>query len=479
MKLLFKKLQSLDLYFIFILSVYFFSRLYIYLILKIEFTSQFKETLVQYLDVEVLKNNFAESLFYLHSQPPLFNFVIGLTEITFGNYSSEIYLFLFNLMGCSTAILGYRILEHLNINKKIAVILVSFYLLTPATILYENLFFYTHAIIFFLVFSGYHFIVYLKDNKSVNGFLFFLGISGTILTTSFFHLIWFLIIFLFVVFQNKSNKFVVFKVAAIPFLIVISLYLKNYFVFDQFSSSSWLGMNLARISVQQLDKTTIQNLHNKGYISVLSTLPPFTHYTDLDSTIRKQYFNSNTGIAILDSTVKRNQRSNFNNYAYLTISKKLFDDDLFVIKNYPQVYFNGIKKAFIKYFDSPSKYKLLTANSYKFHKYNKLFDAFIYGSAKTTSTGYTTIIIVIFILVSSIFILLKRKKDFLVRAFTGYALINIIYVMFVGNLLELGENNRFRYYTEIFFILLLGIIINELIIKNIFSKLKKNNNEHC
>lgn len=470
MKLLSQKIKTFDFYFIFILSVYFFSRLYIYLILKIEHTSSFKETLVQYLDVNVLKGNFFESLFYLHSQPPLFNFLIGITELSFGSYSSQVYLFLFNVIGCLTAILGFRILEHLNINKKLAVFFISVYLLTPATILYENLFFYTHPIIFFLIFSAYHLIVYLKNGHSSNCFFFFTGLSGAVLTTSFFHIVWFLILFLFVVFQKKSNMFVVLKMAAIPFVIVLSLYLKNYFVFGEFNSSSWLGMNLSRITVHQLDSKLKIDLYNKGYISELSTIPPFTQYTDLDSSIIDKYFSNHTSIPVLDSTVKGNKRSNFNNYAYLTISRKLLEDDLYIIKYYPEVYIKGIYKSFEKYFDSPTKYKLLNANGYKIHMYNKIYNAFIYGTSNNIETGYTALLIIIIIISLSIYVLRKPNENLFVKSFIWFAFINIFYTMIIGNFLELGENNRFRYYTEIFYVLLLVIIINELILKPVKLK---------
>jgi len=470
MKISSKKIKGVDLYFIFILSVYFFSRLYLYVILKIDLNSSFKETLVQYLDVDVLKNNLAESLFYLHSQPPLFNFLIGITEITFGINSSHIYLLLFNIAGCLTAILGFLILEQLDVNKKLAVFFICVYLLTPATILYENLFFYTHPIIFFLVFSSYHFIVYLKKGKNFNAFLFFCGLSAAVLTTSFFHLAWFLVLLLLIVFQKKANKIILLKMAAIPFIIILSLYLKNYFVFGEFNSSSWLGMNLSRITVHQLDNKVKSDFYNKGLISKLSTIPPFTQYADLDSSIINKYFNHHTGIAVLDSVVKRNNRGNFNNYAYLTISKKLLEDDFYVIKSYPEVYLAGILKSFKKYFDSPTQYKLLTANSFKIHKYNKLYNAFIYGTTSNMETAYTTPVIIIIIILLSVHILRKPNENLFVKSFIWFALINIFYTMIIGNFLELGENNRFRYYTEIFYVLLLAIIINELIIKPIKSK---------
>ena len=70
-----------------IVFIYVLSRLYFYFILKLEFSYHLKEYLIQYLDITLLKSNLFESILYLHSQPPLFNFLIGAFEILFGDYS--------------------------------------------------------------------------------------------------------------------------------------------------------------------------------------------------------------------------------------------------------------------------------------------------------------------------------------------------------------------------------------------------------
>ena len=456
--------SSFNLYFLLILLTYFFSRLYVFLFLKVDFSYSLKDNLIQYLDIELLRNDFWTSLYYLHSQPPLFNFLIGLNEIIFGNLAAEVFSFLFNVIGLFTAILAYNILEKLGVNKKLAVFLVVIYIISPATILYENLFFYTHIIIFFLVFSAYHLVVYLQSEKFINAFFFFLGIAFAVLTTSFFHILWFWGLGLFVLLYKKTNRIVLKKATALPFLIIFALYLKNYFAFGQFNTSSWLGLNLSRITVHQLDNSTKLDLIKKGHLSEYSAFAPFTQYKDLDSSVLK-YFNNKTGIKAIDQTVKPNGRSNFNNYGYLKISKQMLDDDLYVIKNYPQVYLSGIVKSFIKYFDTPTNYKLLTVNKFRINSYNKFFDAFIYGASMNTKTGYTSLIVLPIIFILGLLLFIKTKNNYVLKCFIGFALSNILYVMFVGNFLELGENNRFRYYTEVYNFILIGIIINEFILK--------------
>ena len=459
-------------YFLIILSVYLFSRLYFSFFLKLDFSYYQKDNLVQYLDFALLKSELWTSLFYLHSQPPLFNFLIGIVEIVFGKDSSIVFSFLFNVMGVLTAILGYSVLDKLGVNKTLSTVLIVFYILSPATILYENLFFYTHPIIFFLVFSAYHLVVYLQDEKFINAFFFFCGLALAVLTTSFFHIIWFLGLGLFVLINKKTNRIVLLKAAVFPFLIILALYLKNYFVFGQFNTSSWLGLNLSRITVHQLDNPIKLSLIKNGKLSKLSSFAPFAHYNDLDSSVLK-YFNHKTGIAVLDQTIKSNGRSNFNNYGYFVISKKILADDLYVIKNYPQVYLSVVSKSFIKYFDTPTNYKLIAVNKFRINGYNKIFDAFVYGASMNTKTGYTSIIVLPIIILLALFLFAKTKNNYVLKCFIGFAVLNILYVMFVGNFLEYGENNRFRYYTEIFSVILIGVIVNEMFFKKSILKSNK------
>lgn len=457
-----------------IVFIYVLSRLYFYFILKLEFSYHLKEYLIQYLDITLLKSNLFESILYLHSQPPLFNFLIGAFEILFGDYSLFVFFVLFQIIGLMTVVLGFRILEFIEVNKKVSFILIIFYALSPATIVYENLFYYTHPIISFLIFSCYQLLVFIKSEKPINIFLFFVGLWFAVFTTSFFHISWFLLILLSLLFVLKSKRKTILKASALPLILIFALYFKNYLVFDQFNSSSWIGLNLSRITVHQLDKNLKQKLVESKQLSELTNLAPFTHYSDLNSAGIK-YFNKKTGVEILDQTIKSSNRTNFNNIGYLWISKQVLKDDLYVIQNYPGAYLAGITRAFALYFDSPTKYKLLTSNIYKFRTYDKFFSAFVYGSSSNTKTGYTTIFLIVLILSASFYLLIKLNNNLSIKIFLLFALINVLYVMFVGNTLEFGENNRFRYYSEIFYILLLGLVINELFIKPLFNKEKQKN----
>lgn len=452
-----------------IIVFYIVTRLYAYVNLHFAFSFKISRYLVQYADINLLKENIVESLFYLHSQPPLFNFLLGVSKIIFGNNASLSMFILFQLCGLLTAVLLYKMMIELNIRKRLCFIFTILYIITPATLLYENLFFYTHIVIFFFIAAVFLLNKYLQSKKKIYIKLHFIFLLLISLTTSFFHLIWFLFTVAFLFWILKYNRKEIAIALIIPVIILLGLYTKNLILFGVFNSSSWFGMNLSRITVFQVPTTEREELIKNGLISEVSLLPPFPQYDDVRNlkTIKKD----SIGVEIADQTTKPSGGTNFNNLIYLEISKVAFNDSKFIIENYPQYYLQGVKKAFQIYFKPPSNYGLINKNLLQINSYNNFFNALIYGASKSDTLGYFTVMLTIFVILGTSIFLFKENisnKDKIILAFM---LFNIIYVIMVGNFFEVGENNRFRYYTEIFSYVLFAYLLNTAI----KSLIRKNN----
>lgn len=445
---------------IIILLLFIASRLVIFFSLNFEFL-YFLDGYVQYLDASLLKGELFQSIYYLHSQPPLFNFFIGLVEKLAPVYSAIIFQFIFILIGLLTNILLFKLLREVGVNSYLSLILTIFYLLSPATLLYENLFFYTHIIIFFLISAGYYLILFIQLAKFRYVFLYFLFLSLCVLTTSFFHLLWFLVLFGILILSKKDKWKTIMKGAIFPLLIILSLYLKNYLIFDSFSSSTWLGMNLSRITVNRLPEEEKKRLIQNGLINDVAKLEPFPVIDSLIF-IKDLKLDSITQIESLDEKFKTSGHTNYNNLIYIQVSKLSFQNAFYTIVRYPQAYVSGVKKAFSLYFDSPTKYTLLEQNIYKIKKYNRLFDAFIYGTSNSTAFGYISIISIPLMLLLGTVLIIKNGTQSNIKVILIFLIFNILYVMIIGNFFELGENNRFRYYTEIYHFIIWAILLQTL-----------------
>lgn len=451
-----------------ILFAYVISRLYFYLIPGLTF-SYFPDGYVQYLDIALLKSHFLKSIFYLHSQPPLFNFFIGIVENISSELTSQIFNVTFVIIGLLTNILLFKILRKLKISSLLSFSATIFYLISPATLLYENLFFYTHIVIFFLIFASFFLILYLENHNAFHLFYFFLFLSLCFLTTSFFHLSWFLIILTSILILERKRWKLSLKAVCIPLFLVLALLFKNQIVFGEFSSSTWLGMNLSRITVNELPEQERIKLVQAGKLSEIALLPPFpdAKYLFESKSIKSE---NSTHIDVLDRMFKNSGHTNYNNQVYIKASHLAMKDDIYVIINYPAVYTSGIFKSFKLYFDSPTKFNLLEQNVAKIKTYNRFFNSFIYGSSPNTTVGYFSIILIPMMLVLALLIIFGKGIEKSKKYFSVFLIFNIVYVMIIGNFLELGENNRFRYYTEIFHIIIWALIIESIINKKSQTK---------
>lgn len=360
--------------------------------------------------------------------------------------------------GLLTAIYLFKLMIYLEISKTLSLGLVVIYTLIPPTILYENFFFYTHLITFFMIMSGYFLLSFLMTGKPKHIILHFIYLSLCALTTSFFHLFWYTSLVYLVIHFSKDKRTII-RYSLLPLVIILFVYSKNLVLFDSFSSSSWMGINLSRITVHQLPIDLRTKLAEENRLSKIAVLSSFPDYSELNE-IGAFKFDS-SGISALDQSIKKSGKTNYNHLVYLTISKVSMNDVKFIIFNYPKYYFEGVLSAFNQYFIPPNNFNLLESNAQKIRKYNRFFNAFFYGSSPSVQIGLFSIIMIPMLLILGIFQIFNKKVDKNKKIILIFIIANILYVMILGNLLEFGENNRFRYYTEIFHFVLIGMFLTK------------------
>jgi hypothetical protein len=280
-----------------------------------------------------------------------------------------------------------------------------------------------------------------------------------------------------IAFQKRKWKKIV-VASCVPFLFIALWYTKNAFIFGTFSSSSWIGMNLSRITIRQLPEDKRESLAREGEISKLSLIIPFSHiekYRPYLTKIRK------TGVEVLDREKKISGASNLNNIAYIEISRLYLRDDLYVITSYPRLYLSGMAKSYGTYFLTSSQSIFLAKNLKHIQFYDKCYNIIVYGrflhqdyktladrsipiSEKFFNVGLfllVSFIISIFYGFLLIFRALFRNPTNVPFALTlTFVWITIAYVTVIGNSLELGENNRFRFMIDPLLLVILGLVLD-------------------
>lgn len=467
----------------------------------IEFDGSSIASFWQYLDMDLLKNNLMESLFYLHSQPPLFNLYLGVGLKLFPDSYLSFFHVTYMAMSWMIYVLMFKILKTYGFKPYMAFILATIFIISPEAILYENWLFYTWPVAFLLVSATYCLQQYQNTLNFKYALIFLILITIIALTRSSFHLVYIFIpiTILFLISKGKRKKIIVYSL--IPIILIMGLYTKNLILFDSFGSSSWLGMNIWRVAThpstvnisardrikdpKDKRKVLIQRnidelqMHNKiSQASVIGAFESIDKYPLQYHLLPNQYAN----IKVLSDKYKTTGAQNFNYYGYINIAKDMKMDAIYLVtNNFP----NSIRAVVVSLglYSRPSwHYSFVAENHKKIKGYSDFFvivnprvflEEHILGIKSDWGFPYSSfmlipfsmILIVIYILIHMVDINRDKKIDFV----SIFMLYTILYMAIVGNIFEIGENNRMRVMTDPLLYML--VIIS---IKSIYKRLRCN-----
>lgn len=437
------------------------SRLVFYL-LGVRYFSETIHTSWQFLDTWSLKNNFFESIGYLHIQPPLFNIYNGIGIILFPKYYAHFFHTANILLLIYSSYCLIFILVNLNIRNSIIILSILFFILSPTLVLYENWHFYTFTGMCLMLITIYFIFKSILLQKVYFG-QFLLPVI-LCLTISFFHLIWFLgLVALYLFFDFKKKKIIV-KFSLLGLLLIGGWYTKNKLIFNEFTSSTFFGGNISKIMCD-IDEAGVQN--------TVDTINNILPYPFLSADKYKWILGGDYKIPqtyqdkeVLNNPLKRNKEINFNYYGYIEVYDKYKDYSFTYLKGNPSFYFQNVIKASLTFFQPSKNYYWLNVQD----NYEKLFwynvvlnvsfsECLVYfGYIRQDGILYKVLsllpILTLNCMISLIgMIYLRRNYRFfnikiitLQQRFTIYLIYIYSYIFFIGNLLELGENNRFRFY---------------------------------
>jgi hypothetical protein len=432
----------------------------------------------QFIDPELLRTDLLRSVFYLHGQPPLFNLLVGSILKLFPGSEAEAFALLWGMLGLIFALSIFRLMVRLGVSKNLGIILTLLFMIGPQCILYENWLFYTYPIAVLISLSALFLHRYLSGRNWWDASIFFLLLASIALTRSLFHILWFVVIAVALMLYRKEDRRVIARTALLPFLLILSLYIKNAVMVGSFSSSTWLGMNLARATTFLLPEEVRSREVEQGKLSPLAMVGPFSGlsaYRTFPHPIRK------TGIAVLDQEMKSTGAINVNNLEYVDISRAYLADALYVMIHYPGTYLKGTAHAYYTYFLPASNYYYLDANRKHIRGFERIYNLIFCGqlmpydagTKDETSEGYVgermltrgwLLVIGLPLLCIYGFLLLRSlpagwaiSSPFALTLL--FMLLNILYVTIIGNAVEIGENQRFRFTIESFLVVMVGLLV--------------------
>ena len=419
----------------------------------------------QFIDPLRLRTDLWRSVYYLHSQPPLLNLLTGLILQAFPSNHQEVFQFLFFVSGLVLAISIYLLGQAMQFPGWLSATLSMWFTVSPGTVLYENLFGYTYPLATALTLAGVALYQFIRSGKNRWGSLFFFLLAAIALTWSLFHIIWlFAIVILLVIILRERKKVII--TALLPILLVTGWYAKNLYLVGEFTASSWAGMNLSKIATFRYPEKERKRLVKAGELSKFALLPPFRSppvYLKLlpDTPL--------TGIPLWDEVETSQGSRNHHHLVYVKASGYYLRDALIVIRLNPGYYARSVIQALYIYFHSPSDYDHTLENRRQIKELDRWWNRLFYGQWQSNETsigrnlsmsaenvGWCIIVSFVVVIVCSILYLWKNRAQLSKPLYllVLFMLVNILFVSTVGNLMDIGENNRFRFVVDPFLLIL-------------------------
>jgi hypothetical protein len=221
----------------------------------------------QLLDVRLLQHHPFTSIWYLQSQPPLFNlFTAAVLQLPSAAVKTVLML-LWALAGLATALLLFATMARLGVRTGLAVVLVCLFVVAPETILTESWFFYTELLVLLYALALYALARFAAERRTRDGVVLASSLAALVLLRSSFHIVLMVLVLVVVWRQLSISASQLAAIAAVPLVVAAAWSVKNVLVFDSFTNSSWLGMNLSYVAHAGVSQSDCRRLAATGSIS--------------------------------------------------------------------------------------------------------------------------------------------------------------------------------------------------------------------
>jgi hypothetical protein len=390
----------------------------------------------QYLDVELLKTDLLRSVFYQHSQPPLFNLLLGLVLKCFPTAYAALFAMLFKALSLSLYYMLFRVLSLLRFKPWIAYLAATLFMLSPGTVLYENWLFYTWPMAVALTFAAYQLLLYGQNRRAGNAALYIVAICIICLTRSMFHLVYLVPAVVPLVLMAPPPRKWIGLAAGLSIVLVTAVFAKNLLLFGFFGSSSWMGMNLWKVvpiggkSAQLADSPVAQ-------------LEPFSSITDYPDRFQRVP-PSFAAIPALAAECRQNAKPNLNHFGYIAVSDSYRKKGVELIRADIWGYAGIVLNAWGIYFAPAGSYPLLASSNIDALRPYTRITAF----ADPRWLVPSGLILMVLCFKGGIARQSPSYPSGGQRLFFIFCFSTVLYAAILGNLLEHGENMRFRVQTD-------------------------------
>ena len=404
--------------------------------------------MMPFAELDLLQHDLWATLWWMDGQPPGFNLLLGLALQT--ENPLRFLQVVFWLCGAALSLGVYGLARVHELNTWLATALAVGFAQRPATLLLENYAFHTYPTAAVLCVACVLFAWALRSQRRRAWILFWTSLAAACWIRSAIHVGIFVPILGATLLSCRSERRRILATAAIPLLIALLPYAKNLALYGSFSSSSWLGANLAGITTQQIPEATRRTMVERGDLSPLAMVPRFAPIATLRAALPDAP-QPTSSHPLRTRETKKSGDVNYHHAVYSHAARQFLADAWRVITEHPAIYARGISRAFVRLSEPASRWQPLTELRAIVGPLGAFEDAVTSATHLRVGESFPGITLIVIPLLLAAF--LFRALAWLRRRSTGelaklLPLGLIVYVVLVSTLLDFGENQRFRYLVD-------------------------------
>ena len=432
----------------------------------------------QFIDMVLLQTRLLESLTYYHANPPMLNLIAGIGLKLFGNNATWFYSSLFHFLGLLLAMSFMVLVRELSGNRILALLATGALVFSPDVVLYQNWLMYTFPAAALITVSAVCLLKAVRSGQVGWLYAFFVSLAFLVLTRSLFHIGWLVLVVFTGLWLLPDRRKQLIGAAIVPLLVCTLWYGKNLNHFGQFGASTWMGLGVSNITTMTVPAEKLQPYVADGTLSPMALRPRN------DKNLFGDLGIAPVGIPVLDNVRTSSGVFNYNHHNILVLGPIYRDDGFKVMRLFPEHYLSGVARANLQFFSTNNQSPFFWPPAHDvFDGIRPVYDVFLYGAGFRSEkivipnmgdkNGYKAFsnpgyLLILFWLTSAVFCLRefllgvtgrRQNRDYIV---IGYIVSIMLYTYFLGTLIELSENYRYRFLTEPVFWVVVIVMLNRL-----------------
>jgi hypothetical protein len=394
-----------------------------------------------------------DCVYYFHAYPPGMNLLGSLLLKLGGSHAATLALVVFWAFGALLVNSLFYLLRELGLPLRPAFAVAAVFSVIPQTLYFEHLYLYEHLVASALT-AACACLHYALKHRSTRAFAACFALCALIgWFRSTFHLIWFAaVLALALFFAGRNDMRRVLVAAAAPFVLLLALYVKNAALFGVFGTSSALGANLTRVTLDQLEPDVKQSWIANHEVSALAAVGVFSGPAAYLPFFPPRFDGRSP---ILDALERPTfHSSNFNHWVMLPVMRERRRDAAVYLHERPLEYGATVVHNVIEFFGPATRWHPRTGKPGSPHyEHAKVLGAYESAYNALVHWGWGVYVLLPLPCFGAWRVIAreapaKTPSRRAVAAVLAFALLQIVYVTTLSALFTFGESARYRHQIE-------------------------------